>query len=239
MAQARANLFVKIDLGNGETFAITDHYSDLVLNGVEYDAAGGLVGIGNLDFTLRATESETTLTISGIPEDNVNLIFEADFKGSPVTILRGFFDTKTGDLLPITGNPFGRFRGYVTNFDIVEEVVDGGNRVFVLNLSMTSLVSLLANKISGQRTNPIDRDRWYTGGGTGGSDGPPGPGEPGSPVEPPLPGDPFFQPTFPIPLPPNEFINVGGLENFPFNFGDVTSTRLFTSRGQLPPERGQ
>lgn len=241
MATARANLFVDILLSNGEHFAISDYNDDIILNGVEYSAAGGMIAVGKVDFGLRANESETTITISGIPSDNIDLVFDINLKGSPIRMYRAYFDVNTGELLPMTGNPFGRFKGYVTNFDLVDELDEDGNLIFMINISATSLVSLLANKVSGQRTNPIDRVRWFTGGGGGGWDGPPPPGVPGHPRDP-APFDPP-PPLFPINPPPgvipfSEFGNVSKLENFPYVFGDKNATALLNNK-QQPPERGQ
>lgn len=239
MATARANLFVDILLSNGEHFAISDYHDDIILNDVEYSAAGGLIAVGKVDFGLRANESETNITISGIPSDNIDLVFDINLKGSPIRMYRGYFDVNTGDLLPIAGNPFGRFKGYVTNFDLVDELDEDGNLIFMLNISATSLVSLLANRVSGQRTNPIDRIRWFTGGGGGGWDGPPPPGVPGNPINPPppIPIPPPFNPP-PGEQPFSEFGNVSKLENFPYVFGDKSATALLNSKNN-PPERGQ
>lgn len=153
----QSNLFVKLVIPDYDTLTFSDYHKDYVIGGVTYQGLGELLSIDNSEDNLRATPSEVTIGISGIPAGNVSDILNNRVKGSSCEIYRGFFNATTGVLLSIAGNPAGKFQGVVSNYEVSDDLDMGESTgTVVLTLVLTSVVSLLENKVSGRRTNPID-----------------------------------------------------------------------------------
>lgn len=158
----QTNLFVKVVIPGYDTLTFSDYHQDYTIDSVNYTGLGQLLGITDTATNLRATPQEITIAISGIPSDNISDILDNKVKGSEVEIYRGFFDVDTGALLSISGNPAGKFKGVVTNFEIsedIEEFADEGT--IQLSLICTSFIEILNNKVSGRRTNPTDQKALY------------------------------------------------------------------------------
>jgi hypothetical protein len=79
-----------------------------------------------------------------------------------VRIYRALFNAATGAYLDIEGNPLGRFRGFVNNYSLNEEL-DNTNKTATNTLVLTcaSAANVLQNKIAGRRTNPESQKRYY------------------------------------------------------------------------------
>jgi hypothetical protein len=153
----QTNLFVKMTVPGYEVLTFSDYHKDYVIDGTTYQSLGELLSISNTTDDLRATPKDVTIVISGIPAGNITEILNNRIKGSEVVISRGFFDPDTGVLLPIAGNPAGKFHGIVSNFDIADDLTMGSDTGSVeIALMITSVVELLNNKTSGRRTNPSD-----------------------------------------------------------------------------------
>jgi hypothetical protein len=153
----QTNLFVKIDIPGYSVLTFSDYHKNYTISGTVYEGLGQLLSISNTEDTLRASPSEITIAVSGIPSSNVTDIINNRIKGSTCVIYRGFFDMQTGELLSISGNPAGKFQGIVSNYDIADDLDMGADTGTVsLTLIATSIVDLLQNKISGRRTNPAD-----------------------------------------------------------------------------------
>lgn len=157
--QIQTNLFVKIDVPGFEILTFTDYFKSFTIGSDTYVPIGNLLSVSDSTNELRATPKELTISISGIPEDSISDVLENKFRGSTVEILRGFFEVNTGEFLNIQGNPSGMFQGVVSNFQISDDL-NSGDTVgrLVININCTSFVDILANKVSGRRTNPIDFD---------------------------------------------------------------------------------
>lgn len=153
----QTNLFVRLDIPNYQVLTFTDYHKDYDIAGTTYQALGELLSVSNTTDDLRAAPNEVTVVISGIPAGNITEILNNRIKGSSLIIYRGFFDVDTAELLPITGNPAGKFRGVVSNFEIADDLDMGSDTGTIsIVLTVTSVVELLNNKISGRRTNPSD-----------------------------------------------------------------------------------
>jgi hypothetical protein len=113
---------------------------------------------------LRITSSELTLSVSGIPTDNLADLVNDDIRGSRLEVDRVVFDPTTGVVLAIPGNPAGRFRGFVNTVSVSEDW-DTATRdaSLVINLVATSQVGLLANRRAGRATNPWEQRGLYSG----------------------------------------------------------------------------
>lgn len=153
----QTNLFVKLDIPGYSILTFSDYHKNYTIDGVVYDGLGELLSVSNTEDNLRAAPSEITVSISGIPAGNVSDILNNKVKGSSLVIYRGFFNATTGELLAIAGNPAGKFQGVVSNYDITDDLQMGSDTGTVtLTMTVTSVVELLSNKISGRRTAPAD-----------------------------------------------------------------------------------
>lgn len=153
----QTNLFVKLVIPNYDTLTFSDYHKDYTISGTVYDGLGELLNISSTEDNLRAAPSDVTISISGIPSTNITDILDNRVKGSVCEIYRAFFDVETGELLVISGNPAGKFQGIVSNYDISDDLDIGSDLgTITLTLTVTSVVELLNNKITGRRTNPTD-----------------------------------------------------------------------------------
>lgn len=153
----QTNLFVRLDIPGYAVLTFSDYHKNYTISGTNYTGLGQLLSVGNTEDNLRAAPSDISVSISGIPAGNVSDIINNRIKGSECKIFRGFFDVNTGDLLPIVGNPAGKFQGVVSNYDITDDLEMGdGTGTITLTLAITSVVEMLNNKVTGRRTNPAD-----------------------------------------------------------------------------------
>jgi hypothetical protein len=160
----QTNLFVRLDIPDYEVLTFSDYHKTLSLNGTNYTGLGQLLSITNTTHNLRAAPDDISISISGIPAGNISDILDNRVKGSSIKVYRAFFDSNTGELLNIVGNPAGKFQGVVSNFEISDDLEMGDDVGAVsLTLTCTSVVGLLNNKITGRRTNPIDQELFYPG----------------------------------------------------------------------------
>lgn len=153
----QTNLFVKLDIPGYQVLTFSDYHRSYTIAGTSYTGLGQLLAVGNTEDSLRAAPSDITISISGIPTANVTDILNNRIKGSECKIYRAFFNPTTGELLSIVGNPAGKFQGIVSNYDITDDLEMGSDSGTVtLTLTVTSIVELLQNKITGRRTNAAD-----------------------------------------------------------------------------------
>lgn len=158
----QANVFVDINVHNYERITFSDYYRAIEFNGVNYDGLGSLVSVTNVGSSLRANSQELTVSLSGIPSDNISTFLQQKIRGSSVNVLRGFFDPVTGDLLSVVGNPAGMFRGIVSNFEIADDLEQGDDiGTVTVTFTCTNIVELLNNKVTGRRTNPVDQKEYF------------------------------------------------------------------------------
>lgn len=160
----RQATFVKIVTDQG-TILMSSHNQSIVLAGDTYPAVGDLLGISDLTNELKASQSEVTITLSGIPSAYMTEVLTTPIKGSYVEIRRAFFNVQTSAILNIPGNPVLEFSGIVNNFNIDEGWTDDRTQTVTstISLSCSSIMSVLINKVSGRRTNHADQDFWFEG----------------------------------------------------------------------------
>ncbi|CAB4178829.1 hypothetical protein UFOVP1634_8 [uncultured Caudovirales phage] len=153
----QTNLFVKLDIPGYSILTFSNYHKNYTISGTSYTGLGQLLTISNTDDNLRATPGEVSIGISGVPSGNVSDVINNRIKGSECKIYRGFFNVNTGELLSVIGNPAGKFQGIVSNYEISDDLSVGDDTgTVVITLTVTSVVSLLQNKITGRRTNPQD-----------------------------------------------------------------------------------
>lgn len=161
----QSNLFVKIDLAYTDSLLLfSDNINSIALGDDVYTGLGQLMGVTSSSSDIKNTDSQVTITISGIPNTSLQEIINSRIKGSRVNIYRVFFDAATEEPLAIAGNPAGRFTGFVNNYSLTEEL-DPTNRsgTNIISIECTGLMSILTNTTKGRRTNPEDQQFWSPG----------------------------------------------------------------------------
>lgn len=154
----QTNLFVKIAYPDATFDYFSDYHKPYTIGGETYDGIGQLLSVSPTEDNLRAAPGQIEVVVSGIPTSGIQAALNADLKGSEITIYRAFFDSETGELLPIAENPAGKFRGIINNFAIENNLIMGDdNATISLMLECSSWLELLQNKIAGRRTNPLDQ----------------------------------------------------------------------------------
>lgn len=156
-------LFIDLDL-DGNVYYISNAYKPITIDGNTYTELGAFLGINEIRDDLKATGGDLAIALTGIPsnENYVDIMLSYPIKGGNVVVRRGFFDTNT--LIPISGQIFERYRGIITNFSIDEtENFLQGDLVYTITVTCANINTLLNNKITGQRTNSSDRNRFYPG----------------------------------------------------------------------------
>jgi hypothetical protein len=156
----QSNIFISIDVPGYEVVTFSDYHRPLTINSVVYDGLGDLLSVSTVNSNLRATGEEITIGISGIPEENISLILNNRVKGSKVVMYRAFFNSITGNLLTVSNNPVGLFRGIISNYEIADDL-EGDTGSVSLVMTATNFISLLENKYGGRYTNPIDQNTYF------------------------------------------------------------------------------
>jgi hypothetical protein len=122
-------------------------------------ARGRLVNITPAQSEIRGNTSPLTMTLTGLPDTDLqDDLLDTRFKWANVTIWRGLFD-ETGSLIlesdlvtPLAETM--RFKGYVSNYSVVEsydhQTLDSDVYVTV---ECSSALNLLTQKTAGRMTN--------------------------------------------------------------------------------------
>lgn len=160
----QSNLFVRINIPGYADLTFSDYHKALTINGVNYTGLGQLLAVGPSMSNLRTTAEEVAIVISGIPESGITGLLNNRIKGSQVQIFRGYFNPETSALLPIAGNPVGKFQGIVSNYSVSDALSMGEDTgTLTITFSAVSIIEQLTRKISGRRTNPADQNKFYPG----------------------------------------------------------------------------
>jgi len=146
--------FVKVTIYNDftdptDTTIITasSAYRDFEIDGQNYSAIGGLLGVGSQQKDLRVTSADTTVVLSGIDGTNIAIVLGTNIRGSKLEITRGFFD----DAGALTSTA-KRFTGIITSYNVSEDR-QGLDDMFTVSVNASNYKSVLANRNAGRRTN--------------------------------------------------------------------------------------
>lgn len=120
-----------------------------------FDALGALIGIGKIQRDIKSTANQTNITIVGIDPVYLGAVLNLDFKGSQVTMWKGFFDT-SNQLITTggTGGLYQYFYGFINTFNISEQWMEEARMmVGTINLSAANIQMILQNRVAGRFTN--------------------------------------------------------------------------------------
>jgi len=155
-------LLCNIVVPGWQTLSFTDYNRSISLPGVTYFGLGQLLTITPTNSELKASNTQITITISGIGNTNITDLLAHKVKGSTITIQRGIFDPGTMQPLAIAGNPVGKFQGVVNNYTL-DETWAGQIASNAISFICTNRIGLLQNRMAGRRTNSIDEKSFYPG----------------------------------------------------------------------------
>lgn len=156
-------LLIDLQIG-GTTYYISNAYKSLTYNSNTYTELGAFLGVSQMSDDLKTTNGDINIALSGIPSNQnyISLMLSNPIKGGEVSVKRAFLN----DQYQID-TVVERFKGVITNFTLGEDVeLQEGEITKNISVSVASINTLLENLISGQRTNPVDRDKFYSGDGT-------------------------------------------------------------------------
>lgn len=138
---------------NVNVYTFSSSYRTETIDEVEYTPLGGMLAVGVQQRDIRATSADTSISISGIDGDNMDIVLGTKIKGSEIEIIRGFYDNNY-----ILSNTAHRFTGIVTSYNIAEDRQDQTDN-FTITLNASSFKAVLENRIAGRKTN---QSSWQT-----------------------------------------------------------------------------
>lgn len=125
------------------------------VDSVAFTALGALVGIGKIQRDIKSTANQTTVTVIGLDTALLGAVLNMDFKGSQITMWKGFFDTS--NQLITTGGSGGLYQyffGYINSFNISEQWMEELRMmVGTITLSAANIQMILQNRVAGRFTN--------------------------------------------------------------------------------------
>ena len=138
--------------GNGYAYvSLVDTFSSAYrpesIDGVVYTPLGGLLAIGVQQRDLRVTSADTSISLSGVSGNNIQLALDNTLIGSKVEIIRGFYNNNF-----VLSNVAPRFTGIVTSYNIAEDFEDKTDN-FTVSVNCSSYKAVLENRIAGRKTN--------------------------------------------------------------------------------------
>jgi hypothetical protein len=152
----------KDDSFTSNTLRFTDSLYPLTIDGNTYLGLGNFLSITSTSNELRSSTAPITVTISGIPTSSINEVVNSRIKGSKIDIYRVLYNPENNQVLNITGNPAGRFFGYVTNYTISEDFnAQTRTATNTVELICSSVQEVLENKIAGRKCSPNSMKAFY------------------------------------------------------------------------------
>lgn len=146
--------FVKLTIYNDYSntanvtiYTFSSAYQSETISGQAYTPLGGLLSVGAQTRDLRVTSTDTSIGLSGIDGNNIDVVLANKVKGSKLEIIRGFYDDNYN-----LSNTAPRFTGIVTSYNINEDR-DGNEDNFTVTLNASSYKSVLENRSAGRKTN--------------------------------------------------------------------------------------
>lgn len=138
--------------GNGyawqtKVYTFSSAYQYETINGTSYTPLGGLLAVGVQQRDIRVTSADTSISLSGVSGNNIQIVLDNNIKGSQIEIIRGFYNND----FVLTSNAH-RFTGVVTSYNIAEERQEKDDN-FTVTLNCSSYKTVLQNRTAGRKTN--------------------------------------------------------------------------------------
>lgn len=151
------------DTPTSQVLTFSDFSRPISFQGYDYTGLGGLLGISSTISQLKSSNSNVTITISGIPNTKIDEIVNSRIKGSKITIYRALFDSNGTLISGINPNPVGRFYGFVNNYTLDEEYdINARTAKNTMSMICSSRQEMLSNKVAGRKTNPSSQKTFYS-----------------------------------------------------------------------------
>lgn len=133
-------------------------------NFYSYAPNGILLAISEFNNELAPSKNDVTISLSAIDQTFVAAMMSYAIKGSPVVIRRAFFNPTTGKMLSIAGNPSKRFTGVIANYSFSDQLNPmTGESTTTVSVSCSNIISVLEQKVAGQKTSSNQRRALYNG----------------------------------------------------------------------------
>jgi len=151
-------MFLKWEIPSFSSSYLSDYHTDVTIDGNVYSNIGNLLSISATSSELKASPSQLTISLSGIPNNSISNLLNNEIKGSDITLHRGMYNPVTHALLATGGdNPVMKYKGIVTNYAITDDVDPyTGIASTTITLTCNSMVEVLSKMVNGRRTNPVD-----------------------------------------------------------------------------------
>ena len=151
-------LLIDLQIGS-TTYYVSNSWKTITYNSNNYTELGAFLSVGEFTEDIKTTNGDLSLSLAGIPAGNVQTVLQNQVKGGAVTIYRAFFD----DNYAVT-NVYPRYKGIITNYSISEDVdLENGDITNSVGIAVSSINTILENRVNGQRTAPGDREQFFPG----------------------------------------------------------------------------
>jgi uncharacterized membrane protein YgcG len=153
---------ILIDLNlDGTQYYISSAYNEIIYNSNTYTQLGAFLSLGQIAEDIKTTNGDINIGLSGVPDAYVSAVLDNPIKGGEVVVYRAFFNE---DYTVDSGNIFQRFKGLITNYTLEENIdILEGEHTNTIQITCASINTILENKVSGQRTAPADRRKFFAG----------------------------------------------------------------------------
>jgi hypothetical protein len=161
-------ILIDLELGD-DSYYISSAYQPITFAGNTYTELGALLRVSEFRDDLKSSDGDITVSLSGVPSEEpyMDIVLSTQIRGGKIRIRRAFFDSETLELLEDENENlqvFDRYQGVITNFSVDEtENYILGQLTNTISIRCASIQTLLENRITGQRTNTTDRQRYYPG----------------------------------------------------------------------------
>lgn len=148
--------FVRLNI-NGTYYTYCNAAGNITVNGITFSGYGSFLQLSPVQRNIKSTSDDLVFAISGLDPNNISLILGTDIKGSIVEVWRGFFDSNN-QIETIDGQQqfFKRYQGIINNVSVSEEFNEQARtRTATCIMNCASFRTILQNRISGIRTNPV------------------------------------------------------------------------------------
>lgn len=147
--------FVRLTLPSA-TYTFCNAAGTIVVDGISFTGLGDLLMLGDIQRDIKATSDDLNISLTGIDGNNVSILLSNEIKGSLVEVWRGFLNSENQIITTPTQQFFKRYQGIVNNMSISEDFNEQlRTRIATCTISCASFRTILENRISGIKTNPV------------------------------------------------------------------------------------